>query len=79
MSDYQKQCWYCGSNQLEKKDGYVQCANCGATYNDVPSLSSPPITLIDAKTGKAPRRYSPTRARPHGTIMRQAARARRRA
>lgn len=73
---YERQCWSCGSRDMEKFPDHVRCRSCGATWNEIPDPVSLPMTVIANETRRAPgaRRFS--HARPSGTVQRQAARAR---
>lgn len=73
---YDKQCWSCGKNTMVLKGDYYQCSECGATWNEQPSLGIPPVVEIDARTGRSPQFGKPTDFRPHGTLVRQAKRKR---
>ena len=73
---YKRQCWNCGSQDLMPDTRGVRCRSCGATWNDLPEGGSLPITIVDSKTGKAPRSGKLTEARPSGTVQRRAARTR---
>jgi 5-methylcytosine-specific restriction endonuclease McrA len=71
-----KQCWNCGSKDLEDMGDHVKCRDCGATYNDVPAPGSSPVTIVDMKTGGAPRDGHPTEYKVAGQVARKAQKAR---
>ena len=76
MTDFTKTCWSCGSSDLEKKNGYVQCASCGATYNEVSELGPPivePGNVIMMQGGKPVKIRS---QHPTPGVKRRAAKAR---
>jgi len=61
MTDkYEETCWSCGSNDLEHKDSYFLCRQCGATYNYVskpgPAIVVPGNVFKDDDTTKPTRR-----------------------
>ena len=41
---YERQCWYCGSKDLEDLGEYVKCRKCSATWNDLPKGGASPVT-----------------------------------
>ena len=68
---YDKQCWFCGKRSMVPKGDYFQCSECGATWNEPPSLGISPVTEVDNRTGGPPRPHKPTRYRPHGRLVHQ--------
>lgn len=73
---YERQCWSCGSRDMENKGPFVQCRACGATWNEIPEGHDSGLTIENDP--KSPRYSSSkeTRARPSGITQRRAARAR---
>jgi len=69
---YERQCWHCGSKNMEKLTNYVKCRDCGATWNITPHLAPPTMTEVDRDTDKAPTAYGPTRFKPRGVRHRGA-------
>lgn len=43
-----KRCWFCGATRMENKGAYVQCQDCGATYNEL-SVLQPSIVQGDTR------------------------------
>jgi len=48
--DRHKVCWFCGNNTMKLRGKYYECANCGATYNDIPELSHPVMKVSKGAT-----------------------------
>ena len=74
---YSRKCWYCGSFDMENKGDFIQCLDCGATYNEVPTVGDPivePGTVISLSNGKPIRRRM---QRPTRSVKHRAAKARR--
>ncbi|MBA7677096.1 hypothetical protein ES703_85344 [subsurface metagenome] len=61
---HERQCWYCGSHNMEHLTNHVRCRDCGATFNVLPDLGPSPVTIVDAKTGGAPRVGRSTEYKP---------------
>jgi len=40
---YESQCWYCGSQDIERLQDYVSCRSCGGTWNEVPKSAFDPM------------------------------------
>ncbi len=64
---YERQCWNCGSLDIENKGDYVQCRACGATWNYVPVSGPDPLAahgfyLQDASGKRLGRRRSPSKS-----------------
>jgi len=73
---FEKKCWYCGSRDIEKDDRGVRCRSCGATWNELSEIGSPPTALQrDYGLSKKGRTRVVT-ASPSGSTQRRAARAR---
>ena len=74
---YERQCWYCGSKNMERLSNHVKCLDCGATWNVVPKLgqhSAEPGNAIHIRNGEpVPQRSQ----HPTKTLQRRAAIARR--
>ena len=79
MKDLTEKCWNCGSQDMTPVESWYKCDDCGATTDDVHQPSSSPVTVIDDKTGGAPRVKSYSRARPSSRLMSRATRARKEA
>jgi len=76
--NYYKQCWSCGSKSMESKGSYSQCAQCGATHNDLPTGGVLPIVVERVDASSVPGGSTVTKYRPHGVIARRAKKARER-
>ena len=73
---YERQCWSCGSKNMEKDERGAQCQDCGATWNPVPSMGSGASTEKRDYTLGGYGVSSKTSGSPSGTVQRRAARAR---
>lgn len=69
---HERQCWDCGSKNMEKLDSYVKCRDCGATWNDISALKAAPMTKVDEVTDESPKLHAPSRYKPravrHSTV-----------
>jgi DNA-directed RNA polymerase subunit RPC12/RpoP len=76
---YGRQCWNCGSKNMERLANHVRCRDCGATWNVVPKVHAIPV--LDEVTELVTRagRVRVKGFRPSGTVRRRASRARARA
>ena len=73
---FEKKCWYCGVRDMESKGNHFQCKACGATWNEVSEIGTPPTALQrDYGLSKKGRTRVVT-ASPSGSTQRRAARAR---
>jgi len=52
MKDYTKECWYCGSKNMEPVETWYQCRDCRATHVPQPK-SYPRYDLVEAHWDKA--------------------------
>ena len=73
---YERQCWNCGSRNMERLTNHVRCRDCGATWNFIPDVHLSPmqsdVEFIQGKTG----RVKVEKGRPAGNVPRRATRAR---
>ncbi|MBA7602877.1 hypothetical protein ES703_09973 [subsurface metagenome] len=76
MHKYERRCWSCESEDIENKGSYVQCRQCGATWNEVAQVHFPIVAVVDEATGGSPMLYHDTAFWPSGYVQGQAARAR---
>lgn len=73
---YERQCWNCGSKDMEKLANHVRCRSCGATWNVVPELHKIPVineVIINITPGGPIKVLG---GRPSGNVAGRAARAR---
>ncbi|MBA7582393.1 hypothetical protein ES708_24321 [subsurface metagenome] len=73
---YERQCWSCGSKNMERFTDHVKCRDCGATWNAVPTMGIPPIVEVSGKAEMGSSFDSASRFRPHGALARSRARKR---
>ena len=55
---------------------YVKCRDCQATYNEVIQAGSVAVSVVDAKTGGAPRPGRETTSKVSGHVLRRAQKTR---
>ena len=73
---YERQCWSCGSKDMEPDGRGVRCRSCGATWNEPPRSGPPDFNIVNDPHGP---HYNPRKEsyrRPSGTAKRRASRAR---
>jgi len=70
---YEIQCWSCHSFDMKDKGTYSQCRNCGATWNEVPALTIPPVVEVSGRAEMSTDCSRQRRYRPHGALTRQVA------
>jgi len=58
--DFTKTCWYCGKNEMEPFDSYYCCANCGATWNEVPKIGVG-VVVVEKDEGTGGTKYRPSK------------------
>lgn len=73
---YERQCWNCGSKNMEKLTNHVRCRDCGATWNFVPDVHLSPVAMDEYNVGTREKPIKVTESRPSGQVSRRAARAR---
>lgn len=76
---YERQCWSCGSKDMERDDRGVHCQSYGATWNDLPEPSRSPFTTERDDFLSVPGELRVEKSRPSVTVQRRATAARARA
>jgi len=76
MHKYERQCWSCGSQDMEDKGSYFQCRHCGATWNYVPQLGFDPLAANGFYLKDAEGTILGRMKRPSKSVSRAAAKAR---
>lgn len=76
MHKYERQCWNCGSHDIEDKGSHVQCRSCEATWNYVPTLGFDPLAEHGFYLENAGGVKMGRMQRPSKSVSRAAAKAR---
>ena len=75
IDKYERQCWSCGSRDMEDLGDYVKCRKCGATWNEVNQLGGPVVepgnVIVQVGEDLVKRRAK----HPTGGVKRRAAQA----
>lgn len=74
--EFERQCWSCGSKDLEKLEDYVKCRSCGATWNYVGELGRPVVKPGNVILKVGEDRVKLRAKHPTGGVKHRAARAR---
>jgi len=74
---YERQCWYCGSTDMQDMGNYALCRKCGATWTKVPAVGG--ATLLSEEVTDCHKELNGERisGTPSRSVQSQAAAARR--
>ena len=73
---YERECWSCGSTEMENKGIYVACRSCGASWCALPQPAAP-VSTLEHDNGLSPKHHKGIKtASPSGATKRRAAKAR---
>jgi len=76
VKKYERKCWNCGHLGMIKQDSYCTCESCGATWNEVLTPGSSPVTEEMVPTYSEGVSAAKRIRRPSGVVKARATRAR---